>query len=124
MAAHTRSIVVGFDDTDTARRALARAADLTGYGSILTVVSVAEDGATASEAVAHARELLHRRQVQATYLEKHGDPALVLVETADEVGADLLVVGRSRDVALEPVALGSVSTDVVFGAPCDVLVVS
>jgi nucleotide-binding universal stress UspA family protein len=123
MAAHARSILVGFDDSDTARRALERAADLAGYGSILTVVSVTENGTPASDAVAHARECLLRRQVQATYLERRGDPALALVQAADEVGADLLVVGRSRDVALDSNTLGSVSTDVVFGAACDVLVV-
>jgi nucleotide-binding universal stress UspA family protein len=124
MAARARSILVGYDDSDTARRALDRAADLTGYGSILTVVSIAENGTSAADAVARARERLIDRQIAATYLERHGDPALVLVHIAEEVGADLVVVGRSRDVALDPVPLGSVSTDVVFGAPCDVLVVS
>ena len=124
MTALARNIVVGYDDSGTSRRALERAADLTGYGSILTVVSVAESGASASDAVAHARERLVGRQIQATYLERHGDPALALVQVADEAGADLLVVGRSRDLALSPVPLGSVSSDVVFGAPCDVLVVS
>jgi nucleotide-binding universal stress UspA family protein len=124
MSAHARSILVGYDDSETARRALDRAADLVGYGSILTVVSVSENGVPASEAVAHARERLLRRQVPATYLERHGDPALVLVRTADEVGADLVVVGRSRDVTLGTAALGSVATDVVLGSACDVLVVS
>jgi nucleotide-binding universal stress UspA family protein len=124
MAGRARSILVGYDDSDASRRALERAADLAGYGSILTVVSVSENGTSASDAVAHARERLVDRQIRATYLERHGDPALALVQAADEAGADLLVVGRSRDVALEPVPLGSVSSDVVFGAPCDVLVVS
>lgn len=96
-----RTILVGFDGSAAARRALDAAADLTGYGSRLTVVAVR------SEADA-AREHLLARQVVARYLE----PAETLVDTAAEVGADLLVVARRAQ-----------SAEVVRGAPCDVLVV-
>ena len=43
MAAQPRTILVGYDDSDAARRALDRAADLAGYGSRLTVVSGARN---------------------------------------------------------------------------------
>ena len=124
MAARARRIVVGYDDSESAQRALDRAADLTGYGSTLTVVSVtSEDGPMSEEPLEHARERLLRRHVTATYLQPVGEPAAELVGTARELEADLVVVGR-RSHSLRRLVLGSVSADVVRSAPCDVLVVS
>ena len=123
MAAQARRIVVGYDDSESAQRALDRAADLTGYGSTLTVVSVtSEDGPMSEEPLEHARERLLRRHVTATYLQPVGEPAAELVGTARELEADLVVVGR-RSHSLRRLVLGSVSADVVRSAPCDVLVV-
>jgi len=124
MAAQPRRIIVGFDGTDGARRALESASQLAGYGSTLTVVTVARDGGNEGGAVlANARELLLEKLVTATYVQRFGDPAEELVSAAAELGADLVVVGRrgGEDAARpEP---GSVSADVVRLAPCDVLVV-
>jgi nucleotide-binding universal stress UspA family protein len=57
------------------------------------------------------------------YIEGHGNPADVLVEEAEESGADLIVVGTRGLNAARRLVLGSVSTNVVQHAPCDVLVV-
>jgi nucleotide-binding universal stress UspA family protein len=124
MAAQTRRILVGYDDSDAARRALDRAADLAGYGSTLTVVSVSRNGGgVAREALESAREHLLRRHVSATYLQPAGDPAETIVGEAENLGADLVVVGRRGGGSLRRLVLGSVSNAVVRGAPCDVLVV-
>lgn len=124
MAAQARRIIVGYDDSESAQRALDRAADLTGYGSTLTVVSVTSgNGPMSVTALDHARERLLRRHVTATYLQPVGEPAAELVGTARELEADLVVVGR-RSNSLRRLVLGSVSADVVRSAPCDVLVVS
>ena len=123
MSAQPRRIVVGVDDSEPSRRALERAADLTGYGSTLTVVSVARDGDRyASGPLEKAREQLLRRHVSATYLQPVGDPAAELVDTALALEADLVVLGR-RSRSLRRLVLGSVSDAVVRRAPCDVLVV-
>jgi nucleotide-binding universal stress UspA family protein len=123
MSAQPRRIVVGVDDSEPSRRALERAADLTGYGSTLTVVSVARDGDRyASGPLEKAREQLLRRHVSATYLQPVGDPAAELVDTARALEADLVVLGR-RSRSLRRLVLGSVSDAVVRRAPCDVLVV-
>jgi len=53
-----------------------------------------------------------------------GDPAVVLVEVAREVAADLLVVGRRGGDFVTRALLGSVAQRVVQQAPCDVLVVT
>ncbi|MDF2749940.1 MAG: universal stress protein [Gaiellaceae bacterium] len=126
MAARAKSIVVGYDGSEAARRALDRAADLVdGYGSTLAVVTVTgrdEDDATTAT-LDDARERLLARHVTASYVEQVGEPADRLVEAATSRGADLLVVGRRDHGALERLVLGSVSTKVLHGAPCDVLVV-
>jgi nucleotide-binding universal stress UspA family protein len=123
MSAQPRRIVVGVDDSESSQRALDRAADLAGYGSTLTVVSVARDGDRYAEGpLEKAREQLLRRHVSATYLQPVGDPAAELVDAARELEADLVVLGR-RSRSLRRLVLGSVSDAVLRRAPCDVLVV-
>lgn len=121
VSARARRIMVGYDGSDAARRALDAAADLVGYGSTLSVVTVTNGdvGSWATED-AHARLLL--RQVEARYLETSGEAAEQLVEKATELDADLVVVGRRSRSPLRAL-LGSVSSRVVRRAPCDVLVV-
>jgi nucleotide-binding universal stress UspA family protein len=123
MAVRARSILVGYDGSEAADRALDAAVDLAGYGSTLAVATVdsgARGGARAP--LERARERLLRRQVLAQYLEPVGDPADSLIETARALHADLVVVGR-RKRAVKRLVLGSVSAKVVRRAPCDVLVV-
>ena len=122
MTARPRTILVGYDGSEAAQRALGAAADLAGYGSRLTVATV-NAGNGAGDISRTARELLHRRQVTARYVEPVGEPAEKLIETASEIGADLVVVGRRSRNVLQRLVLGSVSADVVRGADCDVLVV-
>lgn len=112
MAAQPRRIVVGVDGSAAARRALETAADLTGYGSTLTVVAVGTEGAAADGAVlAEARDRLLQRHVTARYVQAVGDTAEELVAVARELEAELVVVGRNGAAVLKQ-------------APCDVLVVS
>jgi nucleotide-binding universal stress UspA family protein len=138
MAARARNILVGYDGSEAARRALDAAADLTGYGSSLAVVSVASrpddlssngsaalDGhVSARRLLGEARGLLHCRHVTARYLEPVGEPAEMLMEIARELDADLIVVGRRDQNPVGRIVLGSVSAKVVHRALCDVLVVS
>ena len=121
MSAHPRRIVVGYDGSEPASRALELAADLAGYGSTLSVVTVL-GGQTDHATAQSAREQLLSRHVAARYLEVSGEPAEELVLKAHELGADLIVVGRRSRNPLRRL-LGSVSARVVRRAPCDVLVV-
>lgn len=52
-----------------------------------------------------------------------GSPESRIVETAEEIGADLIVVGSHGYSRWERLLLGSVSQSVVHHAPCSVLVV-
>lgn len=113
--------MVGYDGSDGAGRALDAAADLAGYGSTLAVVTV-HTGEPDVSTTATARERLLSRHVEARYHETAGDPAQALLEKAQELEADLIVIGRRNGGAL-PAPIGSVSSKVVRDAPCDVLVV-
>jgi len=117
-------IVVGYDGSESSGRALERAAALTGYGTELTVVSVAPDPAGLEESrrlLGQASDRLVLAHVFARLDERVGDPADELIAAVKESDADLLVVGNGK-TALQRLLLGSVSTTLVHNAPCDVLV--
>jgi nucleotide-binding universal stress UspA family protein len=52
-----------------------------------------------------------------------GEPAQALLDVARERGADLIVVGALQDVSLAERLLGTIATEVVRRAPCEVLIV-
>lgn len=52
-----------------------------------------------------------------------GDAAAALLDAADEHGAELIVIGAIRDMSVADRLLGTVATEVVRKAGCDVLIV-
>jgi nucleotide-binding universal stress UspA family protein len=52
-----------------------------------------------------------------------GEPAEALLETAADRKADLIVVGALQDLSIADRLLGTVATEVVRRAPCEVLIV-
>lgn len=59
-------------------------------------------------------------------IERHvqtGEPGLAIVAAAEELGADVVVIGSRGRGAVKRALLGSVSTHVVHNSPCPVLVV-
>ena len=135
-------IVVGYDGSEQSRKALARAADIAN-GARLAVVCAANverlirdpsggveaidpaDADARTKALAEAREYVEGRGMEGDFIAGTGNPADVLVQEAEESGADLIVVGtRGLSPARRALRfMGSVSTNVVHHAPCDVLVV-
>jgi nucleotide-binding universal stress UspA family protein len=138
-SASRKGIVVGFDGSEAAIRALGRAADDIEPGGTITLVTVeptarsrgvlSEDLLSASPDAAalleEARASLGTRDdIAVEGILREGDPATSLLEAARESGADLIVIGRrGRDFAARAL-LGSVAERVVSQAPCDVLVVA
>jgi nucleotide-binding universal stress UspA family protein len=72
----------------------------------------------------HGRELARDAGAEEIVIQSdEGDPAEVLVGTAEFYDADLLVVGSVGLVGAQRFLLGSVASAVLHHAPCDVLVV-
>lgn len=132
-------IVVGFDGSEAAVRALGRAAEEIASGGTLTLVSVEP---TAHSAGIRSEDLLSaspdparllaeplpslgvREDITVEPMAGKGDPAAILLEAARDAHADLIVIGRrGRDFAARAL-LGSVAQRIVNQAPCDVLVVA
>lgn len=137
---HTRSnlkLVVGYDGSDAARRALARVRELVDF-QVLVIVAVAPDIRSAGlgaalaapqidteRLVAEARDQLGNCQGAAIEARTAvGDPAVVLTDIARELDAQLVIVGRRGRDFVARTLLGSVAHRVVENAPCDVLVVA
>ena len=123
MAARSQRVLVGYDGSESAQKALDVAAAFVGYGSTLAVVSVSSRGEVAELVLGDARRRLLERQLPATYVARFGDPGEELVDAARALGADVVIVGARTQNGHREVGLGPVSGDVVQRAPCDVLVV-
>jgi nucleotide-binding universal stress UspA family protein len=132
------TIVVGYDGSDAARRALARVRGLGERASKVIVVAVATDlhsaglGSPLADGPIDTRRLLDEaldllgppERIAVEVRMASGDPAVVLVEVARDVAADLLIVGRQGGDFVARTLLGSVAQRAVQQAPCDVLVVA
>lgn len=144
-----RTIVVGTDGSPLATPTVARAAWLAAHDdadlvivcaySALSRRNEARNPATlggdtrigqvtgrtaASSAIAAAVAVAQEQSATiAAALLVDGEPATALLESAKERAADLIVVGALRDTGLAERLLGTVATEVVRRAPCEVLVV-
>jgi nucleotide-binding universal stress UspA family protein len=130
-------IVVGYDGSESAKRALERASSISTDQDQVLVVAAAEFHARAPTTEgAHldpsevqrrrndldeAQAFLSERGVQAEMMDAQGDPGTVIVEAAKD--ADLVIVGTRGLNPVQRILLGSVSSKVVHRADCDVLVV-
>ena len=132
--------VVGTDGSDTAMKAAARAGDLaraTGAsvhvvcafsGRSTTTVGVGSDvysisGFDHAEQIAQQQVAAYRTAgVTATVAVCEAKPGSAILEEAERMHAEMIVVGNRRMQGVQRV-LGAVANDVVHHAPCDVLVV-
>ena len=133
-----KTIVVGYDETDGAKRALERAAELgAAFNAKLIVTSVAREAVALrsgpidptdppglhKEELEHAAAFLADRGLEGEYELALGDPASEIVKLAEDRDADLIVVG-TREPNLVARLLGqSVSGAVERKAHRDVLIV-
>ena len=95
-------------------------ATLGGDARIGLVTGRADASAALAAAVGVARE---QSATLSAALLIEGEPASVLLATAAERAANLIVVGALRDTSIADRLLGTVASEVVRRAPCDVLVV-
>jgi len=97
------------------------------HGSRLVILSVVEaegamqDPAAVAELLEQARERFEQAGVSCELIEREGKPAFVIGDVADEINADVIVMG-TRGIALED-DTQSTAARVIQLAPCPVLVV-
>ena len=132
----TQPIVVGVDQSDTARRAALRAAELANaLGAPLHLVMAASPGRAdglATETGHHVDWLAGAEQfldsltgelkvASVTHAVVDADPATAMCDEADRLGAQMIVVGNKRVQGISRV-LGAIGLDVARRASCDVLI--
>ena len=128
------AIVVGYVPTAEGRAALRRAAEEARLrGTRLIVINSDRGGRemTSADAVRHERGLdevraqLDRDGIdnEVRQLVRGLEPAEDLIAVAEEVGADLLVIGLRRRTPVGKLILGSNAQRVLLEAPCPVLAV-
>jgi nucleotide-binding universal stress UspA family protein len=136
MDAPKGSVLVAYDGSDPAQRAIEHAAGLVGKGGTVTIINVisAQSVSSRLETVSDnerrtqdhllrdAEKLLTRRGVNADLMRAAGDPAMEILSAAATIGADVIVVGRRKGLAPHLVHR-SLSSTLVRRATCDVLVV-
>ncbi len=140
-------IIVGTDGSDTAKVAVSRAAGLAEKtGAELHILSAYEPVPKAklkSEAkdvpeeyqwmvnpreevdatLKEAAESLSEFDIELQTIEREGSPADVLLQYAEDVKADLIVMGNKGMTGARRYFLGSVPNNVSHNAPCDLLIV-
>ena len=131
-------ILVAFDGSQSAKRALEEVSKLCGEGTTVTVVSVAEELPQFGRAAAmllpeedaerqselrEAKALLADCGITAELVERRGEAAARILDEAERERADLIVLGTRGLSPGRRWLLGSVSTKVLHHARCNVLVV-
>lgn len=134
-----KTIVLGYDESPEARRAVRRVAELAeALDAEVVVTSVApllhsvgrgigpydpaDPPERHEELARHAARLLAEQGVRTETVTALGDAGDTIVKVADEHAADLIVLGMASHSHLARL-LGSVSDDVSHHAHCDVLLV-
>lgn len=82
---------------------------------------------TSAEAVAQllksAQSMFAQQGIEAETIEREGKPAFTICDVADEVGADLIVMGCRGIGLTEEGAADSVTNRVINLSPCPILIV-
>ncbi|MBS3029621.1 MAG: universal stress protein [Dolichospermum sp. DET50] len=132
-----KTVLFPIDQSREAREAADIVANIVQtYGSRLILLSVVEEPdleapatspMVSPEAVAklleNAQALFSGQGIIAELLERQGKPAFTICDVADEVGADLIIMGCRGLGLTDEGSTDSVTTRVINLSPCPVLVV-
>jgi nucleotide-binding universal stress UspA family protein len=142
-----QSIVVGTDGSETARKAVEAAVDLAKLsGAKVELVSAYEPVSSqrlrdearqvppdlqwmvnpredVDATLAEAAERVGEAGVASRVYAREGDPADAILDVAEELGSDLIVVGNKGMTGAKRFLLGSVPNKVSHHAPCSVMIV-
>jgi nucleotide-binding universal stress UspA family protein len=142
-----RSIVVGTDGSETAGKAVEAAVELAGLtGAKLELVSAYEPVPSqrlrvearqvpadlqwmvnpredVDATLAEAAERVAAAGVESRTYAREGDPADAILDVAEELGSDLIVLGNKGMTGAKRFLLGSVPNKVSHHAPCSVMII-
>jgi nucleotide-binding universal stress UspA family protein len=131
-----KKILVAYDGSDPAKRALEQAAELAqAMGARLTIVSVVpirprpspadpwDDTITHADELAEAKALLATRKVECDLLEPPGDPAQTIEQIAEEGAYDMVILGSRGLGTAQRLVQGSVSEHVARHAKSTIVIV-
>lgn len=131
-------ILVAYDGSEGAKRALEQAAELAHNGASVSVVSVAEplpqfgragamllpeEDEERQRELLDAKAVLAAKGIDASVMERKGDAATMIIDEAEKEGAEVIVMGTRGLNTAQRWLIGSVSSKVVQHASCDVMVV-
>lgn len=131
-------ILVAYDGSEGAKRALEQAAELAHNGASVSVVSVAEplpqfgragamllpeEDEERQRELLDAKAVLAAKGIDASVMERKGDAATMIIDEAEKEGSEVIVMGTRGLNTAQRWLMGSVSSRVVQHAPCDVMVV-
>lgn len=132
-----KTVLFPIDMSSEAQQAATKVAELVKFHqSRLVLLSVVEpvdpatpatDAQTSPEAVAkllnQAKGLFSAQGIESEAIERQGQPAFVICDVADELNADLIVMGCRGVGLIEDIQAESVTTRVINLSPCPVLIV-
>lgn len=133
-----KTILFPIDQSREAREAVEVVANVVNqYNSRLILLSVLESPSAeeppsaepmaSPEAVAEllqtAQSLFNQQGIQAEVIEREGKPAFTICDVADEIGANLIIMGCRGLGLTEEGASESVTNRVINLSPCPVLIV-
>lgn len=136
-------ILVPVDGSEFGKMALQRALNAAEYiGSEIIVLTVAEVNVSygfryagaakelaaslikeAEAIIEETKEFTKDKEVNIQFIVEKGSPASIILDTVDELGIDLLIIGSSGKSGVNKFLMGSVAEKVVSYAKCDVLVI-
>lgn len=90
-------------------------------GSPNTGVMASEDAV--AKLLEGAKSMFHEQGIEAETIEREGKPAFTICDVADEIGADLIVMGSKGTGLTEEPATDSVTAKVINLSPCPILIV-
>jgi len=125
-ASITGTIIVGWKETSMAARALSATMPLLAKAGKVILVSIGEVGASPGELLDLANRLTWHGVNAATRTvadDRHRGAAELLLGTAAELGADLLVIGGYGHGPLREAVFGGVTAALIRRADCPVLMV-
>ncbi|NJL44598.1 MAG: universal stress protein [Leptolyngbyaceae cyanobacterium SM2_3_12] len=133
-----KTILFPIDMSSEAQQAAPKVVELVKlHQSRLVLLSVVEptgtdpaeppSGQSSPEVVAQllgqAKQLFASQSIETEVIEREGQPAFVICDVADELNADLIVMGCRGVGLIEDIQDESVTTRVINLSPCPVLIV-